>query len=200
MPYSPFTWLRKLYDWVLSFARSPHGAWALFLVALMESSFFPIPPDVLLIALAIGAPGRAFWFAGVCTAGSVVGAALGYLIGYHFYELVGRPIIEFYAAQHWYDGVQKLYQDWDAIAVGIAGLTPIPFKVFTIAGGAFKINFAIFILASVASRGVRFFVIGGLIRWFGPSIQVFIDRYFNLLTIIFVVLLVGGFMILKYVI
>ena len=192
--------IRYLYDWVLSFAESPYGVLALFLIAFAESSFFPVPPDVLLIALAIGAPSRAFWFSLVCTAGSVAGAGVGYLLGLQFYEVVGEPIIEFYSAGDRYLQVKELYAEWDAIAVGIAGFTPIPFKVFTIAAGAFKIDFWVFLLASFLSRGARFFLVGGLIRWLGPSIKEFIDKYFNLLTVIFVILLVGGFVIVKYVI
>jgi membrane protein YqaA with SNARE-associated domain len=191
---------RKLYDWVVSFSEGPHGTWALFLVAVAEASFFPVPPDVLLLALAIGSPHRALWFSLVCTTGSVLGAGFGYLLGIEFYDLVGKPIIDFYSAEEGYERVQALYREWDAIAVGVAGLTPIPFKVFTIAAGAFRINFVTFLLASLVSRGLRFFVIGGLIRWLGPGIKEFIDRYFNLLVVIFGILLVGGFVIVKYVI
>ena len=192
--------LRRLYDWVLSFADRPHGAWALFLVAFAESSFFPIPPDVLLIALAVGSPSRSFVFAGISTLGSVLGAALGYLLGLQFYELAGHPIIQFYGVEQRYLQVQALYQHYDALAVAIAGFTPIPYKVFTIAAGAFRINFVTFMLASVFSRGARFVLVAGLIWWLGPEIKRFIDRYFNLLTVAFVILLVGGFVIVKYVI
>ena len=191
--------IRRLYDWVVSFSEKPYGAWALFLVALAESSFFPIPPDVLLIALCVGSPGRSLFFAAVSTLGSVIGAAVGYLIGLQFYELLGQPIIEFYSAGDRYLEVKALYDEWNAVAVGIAGFTPIPFKVFTIAAGAFQIYFPTFMLASLVSRGVRFFVIGLMIWWLGPGIQRFIDRYFNLLTILFVILLIGGFLVLRYV-
>lgn len=196
----PFTFLRRLYDWVLAFAATPHGTWALFLLAVAESSFFPIPPDVLLMALAVAAPSRAFRFAAICSAGSVLGGVIGYLLGLEFYELLGRPIIEFYSAADAYQRVQQLYRDWDAIAVAVAGFTPIPYKVFTIAAGVFEINFATFLLASIVSRSARFFLIGALIWWMGPRIRAFIERYFNLLTVIFAVLLVGGFILLKYVI
>lgn len=195
-----FKLLRNLYEWVLSFAESKYGPWALFLIAVAESSFFPVPPDVLLIALAIGAPLRSFWFALICTAGSLVGAVIGYFIGLEFYELAGRPIIEFYSIQNGYEQVRQLYHDWDSIAVVIAGFTPIPYKVFTIAAGAFEINFFTFLLASAVGRGARFFLVAGLIRWIGPGIKDLIDRYFNLCTIIFAILLLGGFLVLKYVI
>ena len=195
-----FLWLRRLYDWVLSLGQSPYGAWSLFLLAVAESSFFPIPPDVLLIALALGAPRRAFWFSAICSFGSILGGILGYLIGLQFYELVGQPIIEWYSVQELYEKAQALYQKWDALALAIAGFTPIPYKVFTIAAGAFKVNFATFVLVSIFSRGARFFLLGGLIWWCGPAVQKFIDRYFNLLTVIFVILLLGGFVLLRYII
>ncbi len=195
----PFVWLRRLYDWVVGFAESPYGTWALFLIAFAESSFFPIPPDVLLIALALGAPRRSLWFASVCTAGSLLGAVGGYLIGLYFYALIGQPIVAFYGAEDAYLRVQHLYRDWDAVAVAIAGFTPIPYKVVTIAAGAFRINFLTFMLASAVSRAARFFLVAGLIYWFGPPIQRFIDRYFNLLTVVFTILLLGGFLILRYV-
>ena len=196
--FNPFTWLRRLYDWVLSLAERPNGSRALFAIAVAEASFFPIPPDILLIPLAMGAPSRALWFSALCTLGSVVGAILGYLLGLKFYEIVGLPIIEFYSAQDQYFEVKALYEEWDAVAVAVAGFTPIPFKVFTIAAGLFEISFFPFLLASLFSRGARFFLVGGLIRWFGPAIQGFIDRYFNLLTIVFVILLFGGFLLVRY--
>ena len=190
--------IRRSYDWVLSFADHPYGTWALFLIAFIESSFFPVPPDFLLIALAVGSVKRSFWFALVCSAGSVAGAVLGYLIGWHFYSLLGAPIIDFYGLADKYEQVRVLYDNWNALAVGVAGFTPIPYKVFTIAAGAFKINFVTFIVASIISRSARFFLVAGLIRLAGPGIKTFIDRYFNLLTILATVLLVGGFIVIKY--
>lgn len=192
-------WFRRLYDWVIGFADRPGGAWALFLLAFAESSFFPIPPDVLLIALCIGAPLQAWRFALICSAGSVLGGAFGYLVGYQFFELLGRPVIEFYSAGESYQRVQQWYRQWDALAVGVAGFTPVPYKVFTIAAGAFHINFPTFLAASAVSRSARFFLVAGLIRIFGPGIRRMIERYFNLLTILFAILLVGGFLLLNYV-
>jgi membrane protein YqaA with SNARE-associated domain len=194
----PFTQLRAIYDWVLSFADRPDGQRALFFIAFAEASFFPIPPDILLIPLAVGAPHRALRFSAVSTSGSVLGAIMGYLLGLQFYEILGSPIIEFYGAHDGYQQVRALYQQWDAIAIAVAGFTPIPFKVFTITAGVFQLNFITFLVASVLSRGARFFMIGGLIRYFGPTIQRIVDQYFDLLTIVFVILLVGGFLILKY--
>ena len=171
----------------------------LFILAFAESSFFPVPPDVLLIALAISVPTRAFKYALVCAIGSVLGGMVGYLIGYSFMEAVGNRIIEFYGfAQKW-SQVGELYNKWAAWAVGIAGFTPIPYKVFTIAAGAFKIDFPTFVLASAISRSARFFLVGGLIYFFGAPIRNFIDKYFDILAIVFTVLLVGGFILIKYV-
>ena len=198
--YSPFGLLRRLYDWVLSWAERKSALGALWAMAFAEASFFPIPPDVLLMAMAIGKPRRAFRFALVCTLGSLMGGLFGYLLGYQFYALVGQPIIDFYSAADQYERVRELFETWNAVAVAIAGFTPIPFKVFTIAAGAFRVHLLTFFLAAAVSRSARFFLVSGLIYYLGPAIKEKIDRYFNQLTILFVVLLVGGFLVLKYVV
>ncbi|MFH1114924.1 MAG: YqaA family protein [Pseudomonadota bacterium] len=190
--------MRRLYDWVLSWAYSPYAVPALFLLAFAESSFFPIPPDVLLLALAISIPRKAFTFAAICSVGSVLGGMVGYLIGYEFMEVVGNRILAVYGLMDKWQVVGELYNKYAAWAVGIAGFTPIPYKLFTIAGGAFKIDFPVFVLASVISRSARFFLVAALIYYFGPPIKSFIDKYFNILAIVFVVLLVGGFVLIKY--
>jgi len=192
--------LKKLYLWVLHWSETPYGAWALFILAFSESSFFPIPPDVLLIALAVGKPEKALKFAAICAVGSVLWGMLGYLIGWQFMATVGERIVEFYGLTGKVDYIEVLYNRYDAWAVGIAGFTPIPYKVFTIAAGAFKINFMVFMAASAVSRSARFFLVGGLIHVFGPEIQAFIDKYFNLLAVVFTILLVGSFVLLKYII
>ena len=192
--------LRKLYDWVLHWAETPYGSWALFLLAFCESSFFPIPPDVLLIALAVAIPKRSFRYAMICSAGSVLGGCLGYLIGWQFMAGIGERIIAFYGLTQKIDYIQSLYMAYDAWAIGIAGFTPIPYKVFTISAGAFHINFMVFVIASLVSRSARFFLVGGLIYIFGPKIQAFIDKYFNVLAVAFTVLLVAGFVVIKFVI
>lgn len=189
--------LRGLYDWVLHWAATPYGTWALFLLALSESSFFPIPPDVLLIALAVAIPEKSFKYALICSVGSVLGGCLGYLIGWQFMTSMGERIIFFYGLNQKVAYIAKLYSAYDAWAIGIAGFTPIPYKVFTISAGAFKINFWVFLLASIVSRSARFFLVGGLIYIFGSQIKSFIDRYFDLLAIAFTVLLVAGFVIIK---
>jgi len=188
---------KKLYDWVLSWAETPYGSWALFILAFSESSFFPIPPDVLLIALAVGKPEKSLKFALICSIGSVLGGILGYFIGWHFMSMLGEKIVAFYGLTEKVAYIGSLYHQYDAWAVGIAGFTPIPYKVFTITAGAFKINFFIFLLASAVSRSLRFFLVGGLIYKFGPHIQAFIDKYFNILAVVFSILLVGGFVLIK---
>lgn len=190
--------LRRLYDWVLHWAKTPYGVWALFWLAFCESSFFPVPPDVLLIALAIAIPRKSMRYALVCASGSVIGGCLGYLIGWQFMESVGLKIIAFYGLQEKIGYIQSLYRQYDAWAIAIAGFTPIPYKVFTISAGAFQINFSVFALASAISRSARFFLVGGLIYIFGPQIQRFIEKYFNILAVAFTVLLVAGFVIIKF--
>jgi len=190
-------WLRNLYERVLRWAESPYSEWALFFLAVSESSFFPIAPDVLLIALAIAIPVRSFRYALICTCGSVLGGMLGYLIGLEFMDLLGFPIIRFYGLMDRYEAVKEIFNRYDALAVAIAGFTPIPYKIVTIAGGAFRIDFVTFVFASLASRGARFFLVACLIYMFGASIRVFIDRYFNLLAVAFSVLLVLGFVAIK---
>lgn len=190
--------LRRLYDWVLHWAATPYGAWALLVLAFAESSFFPIPPDVLLIALCVARPDRSLRFALICSFGSILGGCLGYLIGWQFMASVGNRIVEFYGFTDQVAYIENLYQNHDAWAVAVAGFTPIPYKVFTIAAGMFTINFTVFVLASMASRSARFFLVGALIYLFGARIQRFIDRYFDLLAVTFTVLLVGGFILIKY--
>ena len=191
--------IKDLYNWVLGWANSPYGTLALFIVAFTESSFFIVPPDVLLIALAISKPQRAFFYALISTVGSVLGGLFGYFIGVKVMQTIGAPILEFYGVMDKFEYVKTMYHQYDAWAVGIAGFTPIPYKLFTIAGGAAGINIAVFFFASLISRGARFFLVSGLIYFFGQRIKNFIDKYFNLLSIIFVVLLIGGFVLMKYI-
>ncbi|MCX7919513.1 MAG: DedA family protein [bacterium] len=193
-------WIRRLYDWVLHWAETPYASWALFWLAFAESSFFPVPPDVLLIALSISIPKKAFRYAAICSVGSVIGGIFGYFLGYAFFDLLGKPILSWYGygAQEKYQLIQQLYQKYDFWAVSIAGFTPIPYKVFTIAAGVFQINFGMFCFASLLSRSARFFLVAALLWKFGPPIRYFIEKYFNLLTIIFVLLVILGFIILKY--
>lgn len=181
--------LHGLLDWVEGLAATPYGTWALFIIAFAESSFFPVPPDVLLIALCVADPSRSLWFALVCSVGSILGGAAGYGIGLWG----GRPLLLKLFNQRRVDRVAAYFDRYNAWAVGIAGLTPIPYKIFTISGGAFAINFRIFLVASIVSRSLRFFAVAALIWWFGDPIRAFIDQYLGWLTIAFVVLLIGGF-------
>lgn len=194
---NPFTWIRRLYDWVLSWADSRYGSAALGAVSFAESSFFPIPPDVLLMALALGARKQAFRFALICSVASVLGGLFGYLIGATAFETVGQPIIEFYGAGDKYTEIGQLYEQHGFWIVFAAGFTPIPYKVITIAAGVFEISLLPFVVASLVSRSARFFLVAGLIYAFGEPVKKLIDRWFNVLTVVFTVLLVGGFVLLK---
>ena len=189
--------VRRIYDWVLHWAETPYGSPALFLLAFTESSFFPIPPDVLLIALAIGATSKSFRFATICTVGSVLGGMLGYCIGLAFFELIGIRILDFYGVMDKFEIVREMYLKYDVWFVGIAGFTPIPYKIFTIAAGTFSMSFLPFVLISAVTRGARFFIVSALIWKFGKPIKSFIDKYFDFLLILFIVLLVLGFIIVK---
>ncbi|MFH1227525.1 MAG: VTT domain-containing protein [Planctomycetota bacterium] len=194
--------LKSLYNWVLTWAQSPFGAWALFILAFAESSFFPIPPDVLLIALGISIPVKSFRYALICSIGSVLGGMFGYLIGWQFWQWMGEFFfnnlgsVGFTRAN--FDLVQKLYSDNAFLAVFTAAFTPIPYKVFTIAAGVFNIDFGIFVLASAIGRPLRFFMVAAIVYFGGAPAKRFIERYFNLLTSIFVILIILGFIVIKF--
>lgn len=191
--------MSRLYHWVLSWADTPYGAPALFILSVVESSFFPIPPDPLLLALGLSKPKRAFIYAFICTTGSVIGGAIGYMIGLYLIDSVGIMIIEFYGMAEKYDAIQALYQEYNAAVVLVAGISPIPYKVFTIAAGAFKVSFPVFIAASVAGRGFRFFAEGALVYYLGDKVKGIIEKHINLLAWVFSALAVGGFVALKYI-
>jgi len=192
------SWIRQIYDKSLLWVQSPSGVWALFLLAVAESSFFPIPPDVFLMVLCIAVPKRSFRYAAICAVGSVVGGAIGYGLGLGFMDTLGVKILDWYGLQDKYAVVQDLYQQYDALAVGAAGFTPLPYKLFTITAGAFKINFVTFMLMSIVSRSARFFLVAALVYKFGAPIRHFIERYFNLLSILFFILLIGGFLVIRF--
>jgi membrane protein YqaA with SNARE-associated domain len=191
--------VRRLYDWVLSWAERPSGPRALGGLTFAESSFFPIPPDPLLVALSLGAPRRALWFATIATVTSVLGGMFGYLLGWGVWELV-HPFFFNYVpgvTPEAFERVRLLYDRYDFLAIFVAGFSPIPYKVFTLSAGVFSISFPIFVIASLTSRGARFFLVAGLIYFFGPPIQGFIDRYFDRLVWLFVILLIGGFVVVS---
>lgn len=211
----PLSWPRKLYDWVLKWGESRYGLPALFVLSFAEASFFPVPPDALLIALCMGAHRKWYRFAAICSVGSVLGGVGGYLIGYLAFETIGEAMLGITAsisgmtptelldqAQYWFNEKKMAGIKVGPWAVGIAGFTPIPYKVFTIAAGFFKMTFMPFLIASIISRSLRFFLVSGLIglsfERYGDRIQKFIDRYFNWLAIAFVILGVLGFMSIKY--
>ena len=193
------SFLQRLYNRCMEWIKTPAGIWALFFIAVAESSFFPLPPDVFLIALCVAVPRKSFKYAAVCAVGSVLGGALGYGLGWAFMDTLGQRILDLYGLEGKYQVVQALYQKYDAWAVAAAGFTPLPYKLFTISAGAFKINFPVFMLVSLAARSARFFLVAGLIYKFGAPVQIFIDKYFNILSIVFLVLLVGGFVLIKMV-
>ena len=207
----PTEWLRGLYRWTLSWAETRYGAPALFVLAFVEASFFPIPPDVLLMALALSRPRRAFIYAGICAAGSVSGALLGWYIGTSLWSGMGTfaECPEF-GGGAWFFAhvpgfhcgpfgkVADLYRDNAWMALFTAAFTPIPYKIFTIAAGVFRIDLLTLISASIVGRGARFFLVSGLIYKFGPPIREFIEKRFEILTVVFTILLVGGFVLIKY--
>lgn len=193
-------YIKQMYDWVLQWAETPYGVPALLVLAFAESSFFPIPPDVLLIALAIAVPKRSFYFALVCTVGSIIGGIVGYGIGSLFYESIGEPIVHLYHGEPVMTKIRLWYDQYGFWGVLIAAITPIPYKIFTIASGVFEFKFSTFFLSSVIGRSIRFFAVGTLIFYFGAPIKIFIEKYFNILSILFVILLVGGFVIIKFLI
>lgn len=187
-------WVKQLYDWMLSWADSPYGGLALFGLAFAESSFFLLPPDVLLIALTLGDPNQGMWFAMLATAGSVLGGMFGYGIGWYG----GRPLIKKFMGEARMNLIHHYFQRYEAWAILIAGFTPIPYKVFTIGAGAFFVNFRTFCLASLVGRGGRFFLVAGAIQLIGPWVKDLIEKYFNVFSIVFIVLLLLGFWIVKH--
>ncbi len=190
--------IRSMYDWVLHWAATPYALPALFFISFVESSFFPIPPDILLIAMTVAVPALWIRFSLFCSVASVLGGMFGYFIGYQFMDLIGNGIVEFYHLQAKFEKIGALYDEHQAWAVAAVGFTPLPYKIFTLAAGAFKINFPTFVLASAISRSARFFLVAFIIHKFGPPIKMWIEKYFNLFSIVFLILLFLGFYLLKF--
>ena len=187
-----------MYDWTLHWAESPQALMALFLIALAESSVFPIPPDVLLIAIVAARPGGWLRAAAACTAGSAIGAVIGYAIGAGFMATLGQPIVEFYGAQAHWDRVVALYNgEWGVWFLAGAAFTPIPFKVATIAAGATQMSFVPFVLVSLIGRGARFILVAAILRIFGAQVRRLLEQHFDTAALLFLALLVGGFLILR---
>jgi membrane protein YqaA with SNARE-associated domain len=190
--------LRRLYDRMIEIAAGPDAIWALLAIAFAESSFFPIPPDVLLIPMMLARPQAAWRLAAYCTLASVAGGMLGYAIGYYGFDLIGRPILEFYHAMGSYDALKAGFDRWGVWIIIIKGMTPIPYKLVTIASGVAHFDLAAFVGASIISRSLRFFLLAALLWWFGPAVRDFIERRLMLVTSAFAVCLVGGFVIIRY--
>ena len=189
--------LRKLYDWVMSLARHKHATKALAAVSFAESSFFPIPPDVMLAPMVVTRPDRAYFYAMVCTIASVLGGLLGYAIG-HFLEPAGMWLLAVMGKADTFEASKALFQQHGAWVILIKGLTPIPYKIVTIMSGAAQFDIWVFIAASIVTRGLRFFIVAGLLRQFGEPIRAFIERRLNILFFLFLLLVIGGFVALKY--
>lgn len=190
--------LRPLYDRMMRLAASPNATVTLACIAFIESSVFPIPPDLLLIPMVLAARDKAWRYAAIATFASVAGGFLGYAIGYYLFAAVGRPVLEFYGAMGRYEQFQAAYVHWGAWLIVIKGMTPIPYKVVTIASGAFHFPLATFGAASLVSRAIRFFLVAALLYFFGEPVRDFIERRLTLVTSAFAVLLVGGFLAVAY--
>ncbi len=194
-----FNYLRKMYDWTIQWSRTKNAPYALFGVAFIESSFFPIPPDVLLIAMVVAEKKKWLRYAAICTIGSVCGALFGYLIGWGLYESAGKFIVSTYKLEAIVELIGKKYAENAFFTIFTAAFTPIPYKAITITAGLFKISLTVLIAASVIGRAGRFFLVAGALRLFGERIEKSIEKYFDMLSIIFVALLIVGFLLLKYV-
>ncbi|RIA55983.1 YqaA family protein [Dichotomicrobium thermohalophilum] len=191
--------LRNLYDRVMALAAHRLAVWWLMLVSFIESSVFPIPPDVMLVPMILAKRAKAWFYAAMTTISSVLGGAAGYAIGYFFFELVGQPILEFYGKTDAFDEFASGYNAYGAWIVLFAGITPFPYKVITIASGVTGLSFPIFMLSSLVARGLRFYLVAALLYWFGPPIRSFIERRLGLVTFAFFVALFGGFLALRYI-
>lgn len=192
--------LRALYDWVMALAAHRHAERWLALISFAESSFFPIPPDVMLIPMVLARRAAAFFNAMVCTVSSVAGGVAGYAIGFFLLDALGMPILRAYGLEAKYGDFVAAFDEWGLWIILIKGLTPIPYKLVTIASGAAKFDLLVFVLASIATRGARFFMVAGLLWWIGEPIRTFVEKYLTLVTTVFVVCLVGGFVVVKYLI
>ena len=190
--------LQRTYNWVMNLSAQPNAIWALAAISFIESSFFPIPPDILLIPMVLAARTKWLKIAFVCTLASVMGGIFGYGIGYYFYESIGRPLLDFYGYTAKFENFQLRYNTYGAWIVFIACVTPFPYKVITIASGLTHLDLATFTGASVLARGLRFFVVAALLWWIGPPIRNFIEKRLGLILSVFVILLIGGFFTIKF--
>lgn len=190
--------LRRLYDQTMRIAAHKHAAWWLAGISFVESSVFPIPPDVVLMPMCLADRSKSFWYATICTVGSVLGGIFGYVIGYFLFESVGKVILNFYDLMGQFTSFQEKYNTWGGWIVFGGGFTPIPYKIITIASGVANMNIFVFCVASIVGRALRFYLIAALLWRYGMPIQTFIEKYLGSLTILFFTLLIGGFISLKY--
>ena len=190
--------LKRTYNWTLEKAQHKNAKWYLSLISFVESSFFPIPPDILLIPMALASKANALFYAFICTLFSVLGGILGYAIGYFFYNSVGIYIVDFYHLENSFNIFESYYKEFGILIVLGAGITPFPYKFITIASGVFGLNIFLFAIVSIIGRGLRFYLIAILLYFFGEKIRLIIDRYFNILTVTFFILLVGSVFIIRY--
>ena len=190
--------LKRTYNWTLQKAQHKNAKWYLSLISFVESSFFPIPPDILLIPMALASKANALFYAFICTLFSVLGGILGYAIGYFFYNSVGIYIVDFYHLENSFNIFESYYKEFGILIVLGAGITPFPYKFITIASGVFGLNIFLFIIVSIIGRGLRFYLIAILLYFFGEKIKLIIDKYFNVLTIVFFILLVGSVFIIRF--
>lgn len=189
--------VRKIYDSVISLSANKHALAWLFVISFVESSFFPIPPDIMLIPMILATPKQAWKIAGVCTIASVIGAYLGYVIGFYFFELIAEPLLRFYGYLDKFNEFKNLYSEYGAWIVFGAGITPFPYKIITIASGVVQLNLLVFTVASIIARGLRFFVIAWLLKVYGEKMRLFIEKNLGWLSVLFLVLLIGGFLLIK---
>ena len=190
--------LRKLYDWMLEKSKDPKAPWFLAIISFSESSFFPIPPDIILIPMVLANKIKAWSYASICTVSSVLGGVLGYFIGFFFYNSIGVMIVQYYSLENLFSSFESSYNEYGILIVFGAGFTPFPFKFITIASGLFGLNLPLFIGVSFFARGLRFFLVASLLKLFGSFIKNLIDRYFNIFATLFFLLLIGSFILLKY--
>ena len=190
-------WLRQTYDYIINLSGKQNALVWLAVISFVESSFFPIPPDIMLIPMILAMPNKAWRIAGVCTLASVFGAYLGYAIGYYFFELIAQPLLEFYGYLQKFNEFKQLYDTWGAWIVFGAGITPFPYKIITIASGVVQLNLAVFTVASIIARGLRFFLIAWLLKTYGEKMRLFIEKNLGWLSVLFLVLLIGGFLLIK---
>lgn len=189
--------VRKIYDSVFHLSKENGAIYWLFAVAFIESSFFPIPPDVMLIPMILAAPKKAWSIAGVATAGSVIGAYLGYAIGFYFFQLIAKPLLNFYDCLEKFNSFKDLYNQYGAWVVFGAGITPFPYKIITIASGVVHMNLIVFTIASIIARGMRFYLVAWLLKKYGETMREFIEKNLGWLSILFLLLLIGGFAVIK---